>query len=266
MYRGYNITKIEINKLFQRIGYSDVDNIDDYLYNQKSRIEDNLYSVFHRMDEGVLDGALIQEDWFPMVRTPVFISHSHKDLALAKKFAGWLWGRFKITSFIDSCIWGYADDLLKIIDDKYCLNDNKRTYNYKKRNLSTSHIHMMLMTALSKMIDKSECVFFLNTPNSNIAEGIKSSTLSPWIYGEIEISRLIEKKRPPRQYTRIYDHGGRIIEIKEQLAIKYPLNLGHFYNLSHEVLLKWDTSALYNAEDALDKLYKLTNKIPTLYD
>lgn len=266
MYRGYNITKLEIDKLFHSIGYFDMANIDDYFIGQKTKIEDSLYSVLHRMDEGRLDGKLIQQDWFPGVNTHVFISHSHKDLPLAKSFASWLLGRFKIASFIDSCIWNYADDLLKIIDDKYCWNEKKKTYSYKKRNFSTSHVHMMLMTALSKMIDKSECVFFLNTPNSNIGEGIKSSTLSPWIYGEIEISRLIEKKRPTRQYTRKYDHGGRIIEIKEQLAIKYPLNLGHFYNLSHEVLLKWDTSALYNAEDALDKLYKLTNKIPTLYD
>ena len=263
MYRGYSVTKLQIDQLFKRIGYSRVANIDAYFKIQKSRIEDNLYSVLNKMDEGVLDGKLIQEDWFPTVKAGAFISHSHKDLALAKCFAGWLWGRFKITPFIDSCIWGYADDLLKKIDDKYCWDDKNKTYNYEKRNLSTSHVHMMLMTALSKMIDKTECIFFLNTPNSNIGDGIKSSTLSPWIYGEIEISRLIQKKQPTRDYTRKYDHGGKI-DIKEKLAIKYPLNLGHFYNLSHEVLSKWDSLQCYNAENALDKLYNLTKTI--IYD
>ena len=266
MYRGYNIAKFELDKLFHSIGYSKMAYIDDYFNSQKAKIRDSLESVLHRMDEeGRLDGKLIQQDWFPGVSTHVFISHSHQDLPLAKSFASWLLGKFSITSFIDSCIWGYADELLKIIDDKYCLDEKKKTYDYKKRNLSTSHVHMMLMTALSKMIDKSECVFFLNTPNSNIGEGIKSATLSPWIYGEIEISRLIEKKRPPRVYTKKYDRGGIEI-IKEQLEIQYPLNLGHFYNLSQKELLEWNYSAISDGEEALDILYKLTNKIPTLYD
>ena len=232
-------------------------------------IEDNLYSVFHRMDETVLDGELIQKDWFPTVNTHVFISHSHKDIHLAKALAGWLLKRFRIQSFIDSCIWGHADNLLKIIDKKYCWNKEKKSYDYKKRNRSTSHVHMMLMTALNKMIDKTECIIFLNTPNSNIGKGINSSTLSPWIYGEIEASRLIRKKIPKR-YGPIIDGKREYTQeermLLEYLIVKYPLNLGHFYNLSSDVLLEWDNTEANNAEEALDILYELTNKIPTLYD
>ena len=221
------------------------------------------------MDDTVLDGKLIQEDWFPTVNTHVFISHSHKDIQLAKALAGWLLERFGINSFIDSCIWRHADNLLKILDKKYCWDAKKKSYDYKKRNLSTSHVHMMLMTALNKMIDKSECIFFLNTPNSNIGKGIYSSTLSPWIYGEIEASRLIRKKIPKRygpiiDGKREYTWDERML--LENLIVEYPLNLGHFYNLSSDVLLEWDNSEANNAEEALDMLYSLTNNKIILYD
>lgn len=57
---------------------------------------------------------------------------------------------------------------------------------------------MMLMNALMKMIDKSECVFSLNTGNSTIRveKGIAKNlekTYSPWIYSEINASNLTRK-------------------------------------------------------------------------
>jgi hypothetical protein len=54
---------------------------------------------------------------------------------------------------------------------------------------------MMLSTALSMMIDKAECLFFLNTPNSIQATEAIDRTKSPWIYHEISISSLIRKRR-----------------------------------------------------------------------
>ena len=115
------------------------------------------------VDEGILDASRIEEEWFPKIDADVFISHSHKDQELAIGLAGWLRELFGITSFIDSCVWGYANDLLKIIDKNYCVNKRKPdgtvdTYNYNKRNQSTAHIHMILNAALYKMIDKTECL------------------------------------------------------------------------------------------------------------
>ena len=51
---------------------------------------------------------------------------------------GWLYESFGIKSFIDSSVWGYANDLLKLIDDAYCLNleGTNKSYNYEKRNYS----------------------------------------------------------------------------------------------------------------------------------
>lgn len=57
------------------------------------------------------------------------------------------------------------NDLLREIDEKYCRHSNGTSFDYDKRNYSTSHVHMMLSIALSRMIDKCESVFFLNSEN-----------------------------------------------------------------------------------------------------
>ena len=258
MYRGYSISKKEIEDFFEKIGRKNGDYIEFFYKDQKKTVEKNMKNILQIMEKEVLDAKKIQDDWFPEINTHVFISHSHDDIELAKNLAGWLYLRFGIESFIDSCVWGYADDLLKIIDFKYCKNPTGNTYNYKKRNFSTAHIHMMLMSALNKMIYKSECVFFLNTPNSNVGEGIKSETLSPWIYGEIEFSRTIHKEIPIR--CKKFSTGGALDESKKKLQMGHPLNLDHFYSLSYEDLSTWKERPINPNKplDALDELYKIT--------
>lgn len=58
---------------------------------------------------------------------------------------------------------------------------------------------MMLSKALVTMMDRCECLFFLNTPSSItpadvIGEAGTGSTTSPWIYSEIAMSGLIRRK------------------------------------------------------------------------
>lgn len=77
-----------------------------------------------------------------------------------------LYDEFKLTAFVDSCVWGYCDDLLKQIDNEYCKKKDGKTYDYELRNYTTSHVHMMLSTALIEMIDNTECIMFYNTPSS----------------------------------------------------------------------------------------------------
>lgn len=67
---------------------------------------------------------------------------------------------FGLEAFIDSCSWGYCDDLLNKIDKKYCYDSKKKTYDYHLRNYTTSHVHMMLSTALAEMMDNTECIIF----------------------------------------------------------------------------------------------------------
>ncbi|WP_204117347.1 hypothetical protein [Paraburkholderia sp. C35] len=165
------------------------------------------------LSQKTIDAAAIQGDWFGQVDAEVFISHSHSDLDLALSVAGWLSSQFGLSSFVDSSVWGHANTLLKILDKKYCWMDDKGSYDYDSRNRSTSHVHMMLSTALSKMIDRTECIIFLNTPESIVVEDAitevgDEKTGSPWIYAELVASRLIRKKEPVRHpVTESYDDG-----------------------------------------------------------
>ena len=179
MYRGFNLLleknyfKKDHFEYLQEVGL-------DRLLCQKTTIEKIINSFIK--DDASLDGSKMQANWFPQIKADIFISHSHKDEKLALALGGWLKETFGLTAFIDSCVWGYSNYLLKLIDDVYCRNINRNSYDYDKRNYSTSHVHMMLSVALTQMIDNTECLFFLNTPNSITPDTIINQTESPWIY------------------------------------------------------------------------------------
>lgn len=150
-------------------------------------------------------------DWFTPIRSHIFLSHSHDDEEMVKQLAGYLKHTYGIECFIDSCVWGYANDLLKEIDNRYCRyqeTDGQFFYEYDNRNRSTSHVHMLLNGALAKMINKTECLFFINTPNSVNAQDVEnpSKTASPWIYSELLINNASNNKKSPfikRMYPQI---------------------------------------------------------------
>lgn len=115
--------------------------------------------------DGELKASEIEKDWFPSFKADVFLSHSHKDEKDVIAFAGLL-SDIGLKVFIDSCVWGYSDDLLRQIDNEYCVSKTNPdgsidSYNYQKRNQSTAHVHMMLNGALMKMMDSTECLIFL---------------------------------------------------------------------------------------------------------
>lgn len=203
-----------------------------------------------------LDGSAIQKSWFPEIEADVFISHSHKNIDTAIALAGWLWGNFKLKTFIDSCVWGYSPDLQRKIDNEHCYIQSKGVYSYELRNHSTSHVHMMLSTALTMMIDKAECLFFLNTPNSIKAYGTDDRTLSPWIYSEIVTSQFIQKKKPIRLINETFLNFEGTLEFKKEINVTYTLDLGHLEKLSDIDFKNWRLSQL-NQEHPLDTLYRL---------
>lgn len=155
-----------------------------WINNRKTLEDVNLehYLIYNNS----LSSELIEEDWFPSVKADVFLSHSHDDLDTAKCIAGYLKEKYGINTFIDSCVWGYMDELLKKFDVMYAKKTDK-SYYYSKRNKTTAVAHMLLTAALTKMIDKTECIMFLNTPKAIHMNKIKStpSTFSPWIYHEV---------------------------------------------------------------------------------
>ncbi len=248
-------TKIENKEMFN-----------DYLELGKNTFSQDQKNVHDALDkyllnDDVIDGDAIRRDWFPTIASDIFISHSHLDEDYVIAFAGWLKKNFKLKVFVDSCIWGYSNELLKVIDDKYCKNDCT-TYSYEKRNISTSHVHMMLNVALMKMMDKCECVFFVNTSNSlPIVDNIKKteSTLSPWIYSEVEITKYLRQQSPQRKGYQCPTNTEFTLEHSE-LKIQYKINKTHMKKINDKSLEVWLTSCS-KYEHPLDTLYKQVNKI-----
>ncbi len=161
MYKGFNLSLND--DLFQDY-YKTGEQLNTI---NESAVKDALDSFLGA--NGKIDGSKLQEHWFPQIKADVFISHSHKDRDTALGLAGWLSESFGLKPFIDSCVWGYANDLLQEIDNKYSLltvNQSVTTYEYLHCNRTSAHVHMMLATALQMMINNTECLFFLNTPNA----------------------------------------------------------------------------------------------------
>lgn len=257
MFSGFNITVDE-----QTIGY-------DFFYEAGKGVLQSNRAIIHRnlheyiCNQDLLDGDLMASDWFPEIDADVFLSHSHSDEKLVVSFAGWLYKVFGVRAFVDSMVWGYSNDLLKIIDDEYCLKSSG-SYSYEKRNHSTSHVHMMLSMALAKMIDKCESVFFINTSNSvSVSEGIIKAnyTLSPWIYSEIEMTRMLRHKKLSE-----YRNTSKIVtesifhfeEEREALRIRYDIALDHLVELTDSDLITWQACCKKNVCDIpMDKLYAI---------
>ena len=267
MYRGFNL---ELGTDFFCA------NLEDFKKIGETSITESKASIEKRIEsfvgvDGSLDGSKMQANWFPQIEADVFISHSHNDKKLAIALAGWLNETFGLTAFIDSCVWGYANKLLKMIDDEYCYQKETNTYNYQKRNYSTSHVHMMLSVALTQMIDKTECLFFLNTPNSIKPDTIIGQTESPWIYSEIAMSRLIRKKEL-KEYrdVALMESQRAFTRERENIHVSYPLPVDHLTTINSKVLTDWQSiyeenksfSELCgrNTPNSLDKLYEITKK------
>lgn len=254
MYRGYNL---ELEKRYFNKDDDEYYQIGRRLHNKnKKQVKATLESFIS--SDFSLNGSKMQANWFPQIDADIFISHSHSNEKMAIRLAGWLSHRFNITSFIDSCVWGYANDLIDMINNEYCLIDKKnRIYDYEKCNYSASHVHMMLSTALTMMIDKTECLFFLNTPQSITPSDVIDVTKSPWIYSEVSMTKLIREKslkkhRQMKRYSSFFE------DMKKAVTIKYGVDLSHLTILNEDLLDLWDVDPCSGNVESLDVLYGLT--------
>lgn len=241
-------------------------------YDTGSRIYDEHIKVISNSLEkyinpnGTLNEMKLEDDWFPKIRTHVFLSHSHNDIDFVKSFAGWLYEKFKIIAFIDSSIWGNSGDLLKIIDNEFCVssrhdNGTIKTYDYELRNKSTSNVNVILYTALMKMIDNTECLMFINTPSSlkwsdMISE--KASTESPWIYGELLASKLIRNRSRKAHRDLLQKSFSEYVDESNNLAFEYVFDAKHLIDVSDSDMEYFEDNLGYykNAFDALDNFYQ----------
>lgn len=248
MYRGFNLKINNINDSFLEVGI-------ELINEQRDSIVKDLKRYISI--SGKLSGEQMQEDWFPTVNADVFISHSHLNKDNAIKLAWWLNDAFGITAFVDSCIWGHSDDLLRIIDNEYCYKPEQGTYSYERRNISTSHVHMMLSVALSKMIDKTECLFFLNTPESVTASDIiKKTSSSPWIYSEIAMAKMLRK--PLKLHRKKLLEKVMSDNISKAIPLEYRIDNEDYTELTTEDLENWKKvfgRRYKEPQTALDVLY-----------
>lgn len=259
MYKGFQL-ELETDSLLFKTEIRHYHSAGEYLFKEHKNEVRLVLDDFLLID-GSIDGSKMQENWFPQIEADVFISHSRKDKDLAIDLAGWLFEKFDLVSFIDSCAWGYANDLKKLLSQTYCKHSYPRGFSLHR--FVSSHVDMMLSVALNQMIDNTECLFFLNTPNSiSFDAPIDGTTSSPWIYSEIAISRLIRKKCLRKRLSRLNESQNTFSE----KPIRYRLPMDHLPIIYSDGLVCWEQS--YNNSrlsnylpppHALDTLYQLTN-------
>lgn len=264
-----------------------LENIGEYeeagrqLYNQhKAEIDESLKSFINEngVIDGVIDGDKLRNSWFPMEESfDIFLSHSHDDERTAIALAGFLHKELHLNTFIDSCLWGDINRLLKKIDARYCIHKDGESFDYDKRNYSTSHVHMMLSIALSDMIDRCESIFLLNTPHSiSLKENIeKKQTSSPWIYNELAMANIV-RVCPIENYREKYRtlrHSGVVYEcLNENADLHIEYDVGHILKKFVALDLKdlkscakeWkDNQMCYS--NAMDYIYSMKGIIRSAY-
>jgi hypothetical protein len=262
MYKAYRLPILEFNdsktKLFE-YGEKQIMRI------QQSAFDERIES-FKNPGTGRLNAASLTASWFPQIDAGIFISHSHQDYEDVVALAAWLHQNFNITAFVDECLWGFCEKLLKLIDDEYCTVPRQGFYDYNKRNYSTSHVYMMLAMSLAEMVYNTECLFFYNTPNSIVPKDVFTSTeqtLSPWIFTELEMTKMV-KIRKPLEHRRLRKSiASEHYFSREDLQVEYKVDLSHLIEIDIDFLNQWAKKApLFDQDEnkALDYLYENCEK------
>lgn len=280
MYRGFNLKFLkEDSSEFMGVTTRNIEDFRNEIEDKKQEIKKLVFKNDYINNNGTIEVYKIMKDWFPRQKYDIFLSHSHIDEKIAIKLAIWLKKEFQLDCFIDSLVWGYSDDLLKEIDNKYCYNKKNKTYYYENRNITTNHVRTILSMSLMQTIDNSECLFFLNTPNSitgienqisNNQKRDTDTTKSPWIFSELIMSNLIRKKTPSRYKINknLLFHEDRddslVYENKKEVPnFIYPSYLTNLAEINKDILLEWKEQKNQSMSEErkindLDVLYRIT--------
>lgn len=224
---------------------------DKVIEEYKKEIDKNINII--RNDKKYINATDLQNTWFPSVSSHIFLSHSHADENIAKLIAGYLYDKLKLRVFIDSTIWQYANDkLLELIE--YNVNWKYPYPNLKVCSINDvfrfkDNINIMLLMALTKMIDMTDCFIFLNTDNSTDIYN-NNQTYSPYIYYELGISRYIRKVKRKGRFYKQFNRSTEEMKIK----MKFDLSTDHLIDLDMNTFIDW--SNIENEDfEALDYLY-----------
>lgn len=240
MYRGFSL----------KISYNDIEHLIDYRQNfsHSQAIRDVLRKNI--VASYSIDADKLKSDWFPMIKSDIFLSHSHKDIELAKKISHIL-DRLNLDTFIDSEVWGYSDDLVKLIEKQYYYYADSIVHDK-----IVAHVNIMLTSALTKMLNNTECVIFLNTPNSIIPTEYSNAdkTDSPWIYHELFTTSILPVYVPIRKG---YDRPYSVVNESRQDEILYTPPLDHLTDLNSSDFQSWINTSKSSRYNPLDVLYSL---------
>lgn len=211
-----------------------------------------------------MDATKNEKDWFPKTNVHVFLSHSHADEDLVKDFADYLYEHYKITSFIDSTVWRYADDLLEQINKKFCMykdSNGKPMYDHTKAKRSAAQVYLLPQGALAKMIDQCECLIFINTPNSlNISDVKgKEKTASAWIYSELLMASTFPARslKDYRKDQMMHYATSESMVFEPQLSSFIDLEADDLDRAAHRLLPEFR-----DPKEILGQLYKEKGLLP----
>lgn len=245
MYRAFDL----------KITNKEIENIEKYNISQQVKIWENIGAqckqdfkheyrdlLKNYIKDGTVDGTGLIKKIFAQNNYDIFLSHSHNDESLIFTIAGMLKKEFNLNVFVDEFYWGSADSLLKKIDDIKCKKIDG-TYDYQKRNLTTSHVHAMLTAAIMRIMDLSEVVIFVNTSNSvpileNTISGEKEYTLSPWIYEEVLLTEILRKKEWFEHRTSILKKRFELNK-EQEIEIAYELPKNNMISIDANVISEW---------------------------
>lgn len=271
MFKGFDLS---ITKEFFSESYEQLVEIGrNHLNEQKNKYDSKLEKFI--IESQKLDGVQIQDEWFPQVDADIFISHSRQDKELACALAGWMNYEFGLKCFVDSNVWGYANNLIRKMNRRL---SNERSdgqggflYDYDSCNEVSQHVNTMLSIALQKMINKTETVMLLNTDSSIPIHNEKkmNETYSPWIYTELVCTQIVQLK--PLIAYRNYSELSHMDERKKVIfegswdinksIISYKVSLEHLIRLNQVDLQTWkenyDERKLQNADYWFDINYPL---------
>lgn len=188
----------------------------------------------------------IMDNWFRNYDADIFMSHSHGDEELARKVSA-IFNEMGLRVFIDSDVWGYSDKMLRKIDNMHCglkfrEDGTVETYDYNKRNKTTSHVHILLTHALMRMITQTECFIFLETGNSSFRSTKKElDTYSPWLFHELAFANVVEQQKLSRKRYCCPEKVAMdesVTEGHESFALKFSANVEKLRRVSLSNLLE----------------------------
>lgn len=225
MKKGFKIPIEELKEL----------DILDYSSNYSSKKTINFFNDLKTFlnSDGTLNGDLIVNTNFPCKNSyDFFISHSHNDIEIIKPFVSFL-ESIGFTVFLDSYIWQSADKLLKEIDRCYCYKEDTNTYDYNKRNFSTTHVHLMLSSALGEVIKNSSYFILIESPQSiKLNNSFDTLTSSPWIFQELQYFNLLTK------HCNYYALEN--LDENAVLNITRKADTSNLQKLTAEILKRWE--------------------------